>query len=283
MATLDTIMKPSKDILQALSVYEWVVDSKPRGLSGPQLGSGAGQSTEFLDHRLYVAGDDIRRIDWNAVARTDQVLIKRYQEEIRPSVVMLVDDSLSMSIYEDKVRLLYDGVAWIHQAIAHLEATTKVLTLERGPQALEQSLQGDWELTSSTPLGESCTRRLSAIPKGAHVIVLSDLLSPHEPDRLARALKQRAHRCTVIQILGQEDWFFEEGTLDIKDAETGEVVTISLDRQSIDAYHQRLAHIQSDWQRALQGWGEVLTLQSPQSWQQFTHELLRCGVLSVSA
>ncbi len=279
---LDMIMKPSRDTLQGLSLYEWVIDSKSRGLSGPQLGTGAGQSTEFLDHRVYVAGDDIRRIDWNAVARTDQVLIKRYQEEIRPSVAVLVDDSLSMSIYEDKARLLYDGVAWIHQAIAHLEATTKVFTLENGPLALEQSLQGDWGLTSTLALGEACTRRLSSIPKGAHVIVLSDFLSPHEPVKLARALRQRAHRCTVIQLLGREDWFFDEGTIDIQDAETGEVVTITLDRQSIDAYHQRIAQIQTDWQRALQGWGEVLTLQSPDSWPQFAHQLLQLGILSIA-
>ena len=34
------------------------MQSTPRGLSGPQLGGAAGQSTEFVDHRVYVAGDD---------------------------------------------------------------------------------------------------------------------------------------------------------------------------------------------------------------------------------
>ena len=122
-------MKPSKHVLESMAPYQWVVQSNPRGLSGPQLGVAAGQSTEFMDHRVYVAGDDVRRIDWNATARTDQLLIKRYQEEIRPSVVLLVDDSKSMAVYEDKLARTKEGVAWIHQSLSGLEASTKSLAL----------------------------------------------------------------------------------------------------------------------------------------------------------
>jgi hypothetical protein len=275
-------MKPVRGLLQQMANYEWCIQSKPRGLSGPQLGAGAGQSTEFLDHRVYVAGDDIRRIDWNAVARTDQILIKRYQEEIRPSVVLFVDDSQSMVAFPDKEQAIYDGVAWLHQSIVHLEATTKTVALEQGPLDVLQTLRGDWSATSSMSLGEGLTRRMGDIQRGAHVVLLTDLLSPHEPTKLALLLRQRAHRCTIVQVLGRDDWNFDEGMVNVQDSETGEVVTMSLDAESIAAYRQRVNRIQSDWRESLQGWGELVVMQSPQSWGEVANELLRLGCLSIS-
>src|SRR6056300_607605 len=100
-------MKPRSEALALSQQFRWAPVSFHVGQSGPQQGRSAGQSTDFLDHRPYVMGDDIRRIDWNAVARTDQLLIKRFQEEIRPSIVVLVDDSSSMSVYPDKAQATY--------------------------------------------------------------------------------------------------------------------------------------------------------------------------------
>ncbi len=274
-------MTPSRVVLEALSAYEWVVSSKPRGLSGPQLGAGAGQSTEFLDHRKYVAGDDIRRIDWNAVARTDQLLIKRYQEEIRPSVVVLVDDSSSMSVYPDKAQATYDGVAWIHQSLSGLEAMVKVIGLEQGTLNDLQTVRGDWQTASVSTLAEGIPRRLQTIPQGAHVVLISDLLSPHDPSRLALMLRQRAHRCTVIQVLGHEDWQVELGRIQMQDSETGEIRTLTVDQSMVDRYHQRVQQLQTDWRTALQGWGELLVFQCPQQWETLAEALLIAGCLSV--
>ena len=154
-------MKPFKQLLEQMAPYQWVVNSNPRGLSGPQLGVGSGQSTEFMDHRVYVAGDDVRRIDWNATARTDQLLIKRYQEEIRPSVVLLVDDSKSMAVYEDKQQCTKEGVAWIHQSLSALEASSKALRLHQGSLVTEQSLRGDWSPESTWTLAEGVAKRVN--------------------------------------------------------------------------------------------------------------------------
>ena len=42
-------------------------------LAGLQFGRQAGASLEFRDHRDYQPGDDLRRIDWNAFARSDKI------------------------------------------------------------------------------------------------------------------------------------------------------------------------------------------------------------------
>jgi hypothetical protein len=55
-----------------------------------------GQSVEFSDFRPYVAGDDFRRIDWNAYARLERFFIKLFVEEEDLAVHLLVDASRSM-------------------------------------------------------------------------------------------------------------------------------------------------------------------------------------------
>jgi len=68
------------------------------------VGSGAGQrlsprpgtSAEFSDFRTYVAGDDYRRLDWNAYARLDRLLLRLYLGEEDLSVHLFVDVSASM-------------------------------------------------------------------------------------------------------------------------------------------------------------------------------------------
>ena len=52
-----------------------------------------GQGVEFDEVRPYVAGDDIRSIDWNVTARTGSPHVKRFSEERELTVIFLVDVS----------------------------------------------------------------------------------------------------------------------------------------------------------------------------------------------
>ena len=268
-------MIPNADVLALSQQFEWRPVSMRPSQPGPQQGRGAGQSTDFLDHRPYVMGDDIRRIDWNAVARTDQLLIKRFQEEIRPSVTLLVDDSVSMSIFEDKHQRLVDGVAWLSESISHLEVSQRIVALESGLLSVEQCVVGAWQAEGQRSLGESILLRLNQIPRGTHLVILSDLLSPHEPTRILRMLRERVTHCTVIQILSTSDWEFEVGgVLQVQDSETGQILEISMTPEVLERYHQRVTQIQSDWRTGLQGWGELVVMQTPTSWSELCVQLL---------
>ena len=55
-----------------------------------------GASVDFAEHRGYVPGDDISRMDWRLYARTDRYYIKRFQEETNLRCYLLVDLSRSM-------------------------------------------------------------------------------------------------------------------------------------------------------------------------------------------
>jgi uncharacterized protein (DUF58 family) len=69
---------------------------------GEHLAGRSGTSTEFCDYRDYVAGDDVRFVDWNIFARLNRPYLKLYHQEEEAHVVLLVDASTSMT-YERKL------------------------------------------------------------------------------------------------------------------------------------------------------------------------------------
>ena len=55
-----------------------------------------GASIDFAEHRGYVAGDDIRRVDWRLYARTDRFYVKQYEADTNTNFSVLLDISRSM-------------------------------------------------------------------------------------------------------------------------------------------------------------------------------------------
>ena len=66
------------------------------GSGGLRRSRALGSSVEFSDFREYAAGDDIRRVDWNAYARFDTLFLKLFMEEQEQRVHLIVDGSASM-------------------------------------------------------------------------------------------------------------------------------------------------------------------------------------------
>ena len=66
-------------------------------LAGDYHSTFKGQGVEFDEVRPYIAGDDVRTIDWNVTARTGIPYIKRYSEERELTILFLVDVSGSQS------------------------------------------------------------------------------------------------------------------------------------------------------------------------------------------
>lgn len=56
-----------------------------------------GASIDFAEHRGYVPGDDIRRVDWRLYARTDRYYIKQYEADTNTNFTVLLDISRSMN------------------------------------------------------------------------------------------------------------------------------------------------------------------------------------------
>src|ERR1043166_524727 len=60
-----------------------------------------GFSVEFVQHREYVPGDDIRHIDWKGYGRSERYTIKQYEQETNFTAHLIVDASKSMLYGED--------------------------------------------------------------------------------------------------------------------------------------------------------------------------------------
>jgi uncharacterized protein (DUF58 family) len=86
---------PGGAVLRAL---ELSVRRKVDGLlSGDHRSSRLGQGTELAQIRPYVAGDDVRKIDWNATARTGQPHVRVHVAERALTTWLVLDVSASMA------------------------------------------------------------------------------------------------------------------------------------------------------------------------------------------
>lgn len=66
-------------------------------MSGAHRSPYHGFSVEFAQHRPYVAGDDIRHLDWKVFGRSDKLHLKQYQQETNLDLMVMVDCSGSMN------------------------------------------------------------------------------------------------------------------------------------------------------------------------------------------
>ena len=102
MATQATISPGARfidpNVLARLGSIElaarFVVEGFINGLhKAPYLGV----SIDFAEHRGYMPGDDIRRIDWRLFARTDRFYVKQFEADTNTNFSVLFDVSKSMS------------------------------------------------------------------------------------------------------------------------------------------------------------------------------------------
>lgn len=88
-------------------------------LSGMHRSPYFGQSVEFVQHRQYAPGDDLRHIDWKVYGRQDRLYIKQYEEDTNLRCTLLVDASKSMQ-YGRGALNKFDYGATIAACLAYL-------------------------------------------------------------------------------------------------------------------------------------------------------------------
>src|SRR2546423_3976046 len=78
-----------------------------------------GASIDFAEHRGYVAGDDIRRVDWRLFARTDRYYVKQYEADTNTNLSVLLDISRSMK-FESRGVSKIDYGCYVGACLAYL-------------------------------------------------------------------------------------------------------------------------------------------------------------------
>lgn len=107
-------------VLDRLSNLALVARTVVEGfMAGQHRSARLGSSVEFAQHREYVPGDELKRVDWKVYARSDRLVVKQYVEETNLVCHLLLDASESMS-YGSLAWTKLDYARWAVAALAYL-------------------------------------------------------------------------------------------------------------------------------------------------------------------
>jgi uncharacterized protein (DUF58 family) len=245
----------SPDFLRRLARLRLAVRRRFAGAaSGARRSRNKGSSAEFSEHRPYFPGDDVRRIDWNAYARLEELVLRLYVAEEDLSLYLLVDTSASLGLGSpaklDVAKRLAAGLGYVglsgSERVAVMPFAARLgapFPPTRGRRRIGAMLAYLDALTPSggTDLGRTVDEFLSRSPRPGLVVVVSDFLDPGGFTRPLDRLVGEKHEPVIFQVLDREEIDpTPGGDLELVDSETGRTVSVSLDARAVRAYRARL-------------------------------------------
>jgi uncharacterized protein (DUF58 family) len=187
-----------------------------------------GQSVEFLQHREYIPGDDLRRVDWKVWGRQDRLTVKEFEEETSLRVTLVVDGSASMD-YAGSGTASTPRRPGKYEAAATLAASLAWLALSHGDAAgctvFDDRVRRAVPARSrSTQLTEICdlleaprnagasefqpvlSSLAKTLPPRGLVIIVSDLLGGRTGVlRGLKLLRNRGHDLAILHVLDDDE------------------------------------------------------------------------------
>ena len=213
-------------------------------LSGDYHSTFKGQGVEFDEVRPYIAGDDVRTIDWNVTAKTGIPYIKRFSEERELTVLFMVDVSGSQSygsVRRSKMELAAEVTALlaltairnqdkiglvlfsdrIVKYIPPRKGRDSVMRLVREVLAAEDGAEGGTDIAGALKF-------LSGVQKRRAVVFLvSDFLADRDGfERLLRAAARRHDFICAPVSDPAESELPDVGLVELEDPETGELALV---------------------------------------------------------
>lgn len=193
-------------------------------LSGMHRSPYFGQSIEFLQHREYAYGDDLRHVDWKVWAKQDRFYVKQYEEETNMRVTLLVDVSGSMR-YGRGAMNKYEYGCTIAASLAYLilrqqdavgcvsfdERTRMAVPLRTKRNHLMSVIQA---MDVSDPKDKTNLQAVlrdvaESYPRRGMMVLVSDLLTPREGlFKGLRLLRKQGHDVLVFHVMDDDELDF---------------------------------------------------------------------------
>ena len=224
--------------------------SFPGLVGGHNASRFSGGGLEFLDHRGFHHGDDLRAVNWRAYLRLEKLILKLFQVEPRIPVRIMIDCSASMSTGEppkfDYVRRLAAALAYV--GLVRLET----ITLQPFAGELEDAMgcsggrhrfapAVDY-LLELKPKGKTNFMKVSRefianYPQRGLLIIISDVLDDGEFEKPIQYLSDFGHDLMLLHVWNEEDRVPPyNGELVLEDAETGGNLELTFDDETRLAY-----------------------------------------------
>ena len=253
---LDTPPLLGPELLAQLERLELVTRKIFRGrMKGERRSRRRGQSAEFSDFRNYVAGDDLRFIDWNMYARFERLFLKVFLEEEDLHFYALIDNSDSMS-FGDPSKLQYakqlaGSLGFVGLCRADRVRIETIGQPLHRPSAVFRGRQSLWRMVQhlesieagdNVPL-EVGVKNFCLRNSGKGILVLiSDLMDKSGYESALRYLLAQSLDVYVVQILSPEEVDPDvQGDLRLVDCEDADVAEITVSKPLLDRYQKTLA------------------------------------------
>jgi uncharacterized protein (DUF58 family) len=229
------------------------------GAGGERAAPRRGSSAEFLEHRPYSPGDDLRRMDWLAFARTGEPVLKLFRAEEDVVVRLVVDASASLDTGDPPKILVARRIAAAmgYMALASSERA-QVLASTGGEVRGREPVRGRGglpkllrELDEIVPgragdLARAIDAVVARSARPGMLAIVSDFLDAGPFQAALGRAAAAGHDLALVQVLAPEElvppW---EGDLAMEDAETGDLVEVTVDSRAIEAYLARLGALVS--------------------------------------
>lgn len=272
--------------LAAAGGVELTAPAQVSGIDGRRTGRRTGNALEFSEYREYRPGDDLRRIDWRVYARSEQLMIKQYSEEIDPRCDLILDHSASMAATERKASAAISLAAIFATAAANSGFSLNFWhageAFRKDPSPASPLL---WDFPPfDAPFSPSANPESFVGPffrRGIRILI-TDLMGPDDPAPVLSRLADGAKRAVVVMVLDPLELEPEpDSNVLLVDAETGEERELVIDDGALTRYHERLENHRAMWASAAASRGVLLLPLSAADFHPEVHpdDLFHAGLL----
>jgi len=226
-----------------------------------------GLSTDFAEHRQYMPGDDIRRIDWRVYGRSDRFYVKEFEADTNANFSVLLDISRSMAYASDAITKLDYG-RYLAACLTYLSRRQRdrvgVVTFDDDVRAFIPTSAKHLDLVLHTldrvePGGEGeLTRPLTKVAESVRrrsiLLLISDLYA--EPDTVVRQiamLTNKGHDVIVFHVLDTAELTFPfDQASQFEDIETGDRIPVVPESQRAEYLELMERHLSDIGSRLVQ-------------------------------
>jgi uncharacterized protein (DUF58 family) len=250
------------ELLRRLEQFQLLARRRSKSNArGERRSRARGQSVEFADHRNYVAGDDLRYLDWNLYGRLEKLFLKLYEEERELPVTIFLDASESMTFGTppkfDFARQIAASIGYVAlcgfdrvSIVAFPDEPGQVaqrgaLRSVRGRKSSLEFFQNIVQLRAAgtAEFNEALRRGALEARRTGVAIVLSDFLDPRGYEAGITALLGRGFQISTVQILAPEEVSPSTyGDLRLVDSETGLMQEVSFGKYRLAAYQRMVGN-----------------------------------------